>query len=128
VSTAIESLANRPIDEQSFADLFPNVVESIEPLWINPDGSWGSDLRVTFEGDLTQNQAYLARRRMRTTPEGEDREKSAINAYQAIQAFRNIAAPSATQTTNQVKLQAQVIQGLIIMAFPDAATDLGVTF
>jgi hypothetical protein len=127
MSSTVNAWPAREIDSSSFADLFPNVVESIE--WPgDEEGNHYDNMYVTFEGELTDNQEYLARRRIRTTPDGEQREIQAINAYQSIQNYRNITNPTAAQTTAQVKLQAQVIQGLIIMAFPDASRDLGVTF
>lgn len=124
MSTSVDSRANREINEQSFTDLFPNAVEKIEPMWVNPDGSWGDDLLVTFAGELTSNQIYLARRRMRTTPEMENLEKQGVTAYGNITTFLAIASPTNAQVVAQVKLQAQVIQGLLKLTFPDAAREL----
>lgn len=113
----IRQISGEVITEASFSDLFPNAVESIE--W---DGE--NNMRVTFEGDLTTNQQYQARRRIRTTVEMENLEKQAINAYSSINTYLAIASPTNAQVAAQVRLQAQVVQGLVKLTFPDAAREL----
>ena len=123
MSTTVETWPVRQItggeviDENTFADIIPNAVESI--VW---DGE--NNLLVTFEGDLTTNQQYQARRRIRTTTEMENLEKQAINAYSSINTYLALAAPNNTQVVAEVRLLSQVVQGLVKLTFPDAAREL----
>lgn len=115
----VEAWPGRAIDDSSFVDITPKAV--VEIAW-----DLNNDMRVVFAEDLTPNEAYRCRRRLRTTPEQEEIEKAAIGAYNTLQNFRNTTSPNSTAVANQVKAQAQVLQGIIKILFQDAAKDLGV--
>lgn len=129
MSTEVTARAERPITVSSFTDLVPYDVLDIRPLEVRPDGSWSEDITVYFDAEsLTTKQFYEVRRRIRTTPEGEAREIQAINAYKSVNTYLAIGAPNNSQVVGEVRLLSQIVQGLILMSFPEAAQDLGVTF
>lgn len=109
----------REITETSFTDITTTAVTSIE--W---DGQ--NDMTVTFAADLTDNEHYKARRRVRTTAEEEAREVQAVTAYSNITNWNAITSPTNAQVVAQVRALGNVVKGLIEYQFQDAARDLGV--
>lgn len=75
--TEVTAVPARDIGAGDFADIAPDV-KDVEVAWTK-DGS----LRVTFDGDLTKDQAAAVRRRIMTADDEEEALRALCEAFLA---------------------------------------------